>query len=397
MTSAPSEIGRLHETSLQNEMREIKQFADLLEKEAPGDPRLPTCMALKDATLEGLKQAILCLNLPGGAEMASSAMERAQEKYNQAVSIRADIIRDKLLTMNAGLVEELHTQLPKDADRNDPRVKPLMELITMAEELTTTERNPFFLQNTAPNGKISIAVAMNRVDAHRRRLADIRKTGTLLSPSIGASIARIERSLDFVANTDQIANGYSTLQKTLRTMSGSFDSRPLRLLAVLGGGLLTALGGGIMIKDRVMKGEWGQVTWPMWLWAGVTAVALKPSLLTNSTTQNITQLRNLNEIGKDGLLAIGAFKGQEGAQAIEEVTELQRAGKLKPLLNQSTLNNAIVGVVTGGKSALSKVLASMSSDAERAKTLRELAKQSSNGNGGVLAELVRTRDKIDFT
>ncbi len=397
MSSAPTEIGRLNEASLQKEVQEINKFADQLQKEAQGDPRLPTCMALKNSALQSLNQAILSLTMPGGADMASSAMERALEKYNQTVSIRADIIRDKLLTMNAGLKGELEAQLPKDADQNDPSVRALTELIKIADDLTTTERNPFFLQNTAPNGKISIAVSMDRVNAHRATLEKIKKTGTLLSPTIGSSIGRLERSLDFVASTDPVRNGYSTLHKEISKMSGSFDSRPLRLIAVIGGGLLTALGGGIMIKDRIIKGEWGQVTWPMYLWAGVTALALKPSLLMGGTAQSIKGLQELNDIGKQGLMAIGAFRGKEGALAIEEVTELQKNGKLRPLLSQPALSNALIGSVTGGNTPLSKVLATLKSDAERGQTLRELAKQSSNKMGDVLAELVRTRDEIKFS
>lgn len=397
MSTAPSEIGRLNETSLQKEMQEWKPFMDQLEKEAPNDPRLEQCAVLKNSALQSLNQAMLSLTMPGGADMASSAMERAQEKYNQAVSIRADIIRDKLLTMNAGLKRELEAEVPKDANQNDPRVRALTELIQIVDDLTKTEHNPFFQQKTAPSGKISIAVAMDRVNAHRSTLEKIKKTGSLLSPTMGSTIGQLERSLDFVASTDPVRNGYNALHKEIGRMSGSFDSRPLRIIAVLGGGLITALGGGIMIKDRIMKGEWGQITWPMYLWAGVTALALKPSLLMGGTAQSIKGLQELNDIGKQGFMAIGAFKGKEGALAIEEVADLQKSGKLKPLISQPTLSNALIGSVTGGSTPLSKVLATLKSDAERGQTLRELAKQSSNNMGGVLAELVRTRDQLKFS
>lgn len=398
MTSLNSpEAGRLNEAYLQKEMQGLDQFADQLLKEAPGDPRLPTCMALKDAALGGLKQAILSLNLPGGANMASTAMDGALEKYNKAVTIRAEIIRDKLLTMNAGLVRELQAQIPKDAEANDPRVRPLQELIKIAEALTTTESNPYFQQLISKDGKKSIAVAMNTVDAHRKTVAEIKQTGSLLGLNIGTSIERMERSLDFVASTDPIRNGYSNLQKTISTMSGSFDSRPVRILAVIGGGIITALGGGMMIRDRITKGEWSSATWPMYLWAGITAIALKPSLISSGLMQNITQLKDVNAMGKEGLLSITAFKGEEGAKAIEEVVELQKHGELKPLLSQKTLSTALVGTVANGKSALMKVFGSMKTDTERARTLNEIAKQSSHGNGELLTELVRTRDKIDFT
>lgn len=397
MTNTPSEIGKINENTLRKTMEEWKPFMDLLEKEAPGDPRLEQCAHIKNSALQSLNHAMLSLSMPNGADMASRAMEQAQEKYNQALMIRADIIRDKILTMTNGLREAIQAQMPAGAGQGDPRVRPLEALLTITDELRTTESNPFFRLQTDRNGKQRITVAFDKVKAYRDQLGEIKKTGTLLSPAIGPILNRLETSLDFVANADPIRNGYVTMQSRLDTMTGSFDSRPLRIIAVLGGGLLTALGGGIMIKDRILKGEWGQVTWPTYLWAGVVALALKPSLLSGGLTKNIQSLQSLNEIGKQGLMAINAFKGKEGALAIEEVAELQKNGKLKPLLSQANLSNAFIGSVTGGNTPLSKVLATLSSDAERGQTLREIAKQTSGTMKEVLVELVRTRDKIDFT
>lgn len=179
-------------------------------------------------------------------------------------------------------------------------------------------------------------------------------------------------------------------------MAGNFDTKPLRLLGVIGGGIFTLLGGGIMLKDGLMKGEWNAPTWPMYLWAGVAALCLKPSLVSSGATRGIASLQDLNAMGKQGLLSIGSFKGKEGAEAIEEIAEEQKNGSLKPILGQKSLNNAQIGEVAGAGSAVTRVLSRLSSDEERAKTLNEIAKQSSNGFGGVLAELVRTREKILF-
>jgi hypothetical protein len=160
------------------------------------------------------------------------------------------------------------------------------------------------------------------------------------------------------------------------------DFYGLRVVGGIAGAAVTSFGLAYCI---IFKKEF---SWPLPMWAGITAICANPDLLKGRVDQSL--MRTASLMNKQTFELIKYFSGEEGARAYGDLQNLAktRLADLKIIQTISNPSVAQIGeVVDNPKSPLMGILSGLSPD-KRRMALQTFGQRRSSEDQEILRELM---------
>lgn len=262
-----------------------------------------------------------------GADDIQKALETLKELYEEAVEMRAEMFPDTMrkamkLEPSADIEEELGKGLEELQGHEGKNQQSLgNELGEIALGLAQEPADVLAAGNTK-----SRYWFMNRAtgfpDIKQYQVAEDQKfvlqaeqqlkgTQTIKDhPEIQETINRIKTGLLEIRKVNPTMTAMYDWQ--VKNAPRKMDTKPLRVLGILSGGLIAGLG----IGHSLATGK--DLTWPTAMWAGVAAYSLNPKMFQGREKAAIEAFQKYNSTERKKLL--GLFS----AKAFEEFTDLSK-------------------------------------------------------------------------
>lgn len=382
MVTNNAELGRINQSALDAELsRWVEQ--DKLATE--GHPKEAEFKKLSEEAKSILGRMSVQLTLPTGLSNIEQAAEKLKEMYERAVSLRAEIAQDNIRqSFGVAPGQDLQTVLETDIEKateslgtgfqnsvsTDLKKLSNAFIVNPAEvlESNSVAGNRFF---TNIRGKA--AVDFDQVDKARASLNQLREAGRA-NPALATLADKFETGLRQVEAVDPLRGAHHRWYN--ETFAGKrMDTKPLRILGALVGGLVTTFGIGqtLLSKDHNLS--------PVTVgWAAATMFFVNPSFLRSNGTRALEIVTAFGSPQVNDLVSAG-FKGKEGRAAFDELQEISKNNPtaLKALQKSlQPLNMAQIGQLTDNPSSpLLKILSKMPEE-KRVLALREFGQRMSD-------------------
>jgi len=365
-----------------------------LDKFIPPDNREYQEIIIKgrDSAFERWRMA---LNMEQGWPMIQKSMEELNRLYERAMQIRSDTafgnvqtaMRGKLnIPPNQPVLPYLEAQIDKLRDYPDLR-SIADDLMKSVRELCENPKDSLG-QKSAFNNTCyrqrgnSYIPDFGKVDHARDLVKKIRENPMItMYPDLGPIVNAIEGGIEQVEGIDPAATrGHRWLQEI--EAGRKLDFYGLRVVGGIAGAAVTSFGLAYCI---IFKKEF---SWPLPMWAGITAICANPDLLKGRVDQSL--MRTASLMNKQTFELIKYFSGEEGARAYGDLQNLAktRLSDLKILQTISNPSVAQIGeVVDNPKSPLMGILSGLSPD-KRRMALQTFGQRRSSEDQEILRELM---------
>lgn len=239
---------------------------------------------------------------PGGAEKVKEAWDKLKELYKDAIEMRAEMFPDtmrKAMTLEPGadiegkLSEGLNTLTGKEAGHEKNLGD---EMARIAKGLSDEPADVLSSQNAKSrywylNKKTGFPdIVQRNVNQDKKFIIEAEKQlQGVMTEELRESMSQIMMGLLELEKVNPVMT--STYEWQLANAPRKMDTKPLRLLGILGGGLI----GGLGLGHALVKGH--DVTWPTVMWAGVAAYSLNPNMFQGKTKDAIQAFKKYNGNG----------------------------------------------------------------------------------------------------
>ncbi len=262
-----------------------------------------------------------------GADNIQKALETLKELYSEAVEMRAEMFPDTMrkamkLEKNADIEGELGKGLEELQGHEGKNQQTFgNELGRIALGLAQTPSDVLSAGNTT-----SRYWYMNKAtgfpDIKQYQVAEDQKfvlqteqqlkgTQTLKDhPEIQKTIEKIKTGLLELRKVNP--TGTAMYDWQVKNAPRKMDTKPLRVLGILSGGLIAGLG----IGHSLYTGK--ELTWPTAMWAGVAAYSLNPKMFQGREKAAIESFQKYNSAERKKILSLIS------AEAFEEFTDLSK-------------------------------------------------------------------------
>ncbi len=245
-------------------------------------------------------------NDPNGADGVTAALETLKELYADAIEMRAEMFPDKMRkemglepgadiegALSKGL-DTLGSMQSKDG-RNIGE-----ELGKIAKGLSDEPVDVLSAQNAKSrywelDRKTGFpSIKPRQVSEDEENLQQIKNEISTTQTfeqhkELGETIKKLELGIAELKRVDPAKT--ATYEWQIANAPRKMDTKPLRVLGILGGGLI----GGLGLGHALVKGH--DVTWPTVMWAGVAAYSLNPTMFQGKTKDAIQAFKKYNSTG----------------------------------------------------------------------------------------------------
>lgn len=394
MVNNNAELGRINQSALDAElMRWVEQ--DKLATE--GHPKEAEFKRLSEQAKSILGRMSLSLAMPGGLAGIEQGAEQLKEMYERAVTLRAEIAQDNIRqSFGVQPGQDLQTVLESDIEKATASLgtgfqnavgadlKNLSQAFSInpADTLQGNVAGNRFFTNL--QGKT--AVDFDQVDKARTSLNQLREAGRT-NPALAALADKFETGLRQVEATDPMRGAHHRWYN--ETFAGKkMDTKPLRILGALLGGLVTTFGIGQTIFSENHELSPATVGW-----AAATMFFVNPSFLRSNGTRALETITELGSPTVNDIVSAG-FKGKAGRAALDELQEIRKNNPtaLKALMkSEQPLNMAQISELTDSPtSPLLTILAKMP-EGKRALALRQFGKSMTDDEKEFTGQMLEAR------
>ncbi len=394
MVNNNAELGRINQSALDGALsRWVEQ--DKLATE--GHPKEVEYKRLSEQAKSILKRMSLSLTMPAGLTGIEQGAEQLTEMYDRAVTLRAEIAQDNIRqSFGVPAGQDLQTVLESDIEKATASLGTGFQNAVSADLKNLSQAfsvNPAdTLQGNVPGNRFftnlqgKTAVDFDQVDKARTSLNQLREAGRT-NPALASLADKFETGLRQVEATDPMRGAHHRWYN--ETFAGKkMDTKPLRILGALVGGLVTTLGIGqtLLSKDHELS--------PATVgWAAATMFMVNPGFLRSNGTRALETITELGSPTVNDLVSAG-FKGAQGRAALEELQEIRKNNPtaLKALMkSEQPLNMAQIGELTDNTSSpLLKILSKMPEN-KRAIALRQFGKSMTDDEKEFTGQMLEAR------
>ncbi len=134
-------------------------------------------------------------------------------------------------------------------------------------------------------------------------------------------LTELYASLITLRDCDPMTKTINSIGAAVMSARGNADYKPLRVIGVLSGALLSVVGLGIGIFGKEKK-----IPLPTFLWLGILALSVSPELLASRGTRAIEHLKKYSAPAVQVFLTQQKVEGEMAAKAVAELFELGEGG-----------------------------------------------------------------------
>ncbi len=346
-------------------------------------------------------------NDPNGADQVKACSERFAELYREAVKLRAELIPHTLRdTMGLAPNADISDTFTKGIDDAMEVKDPTDEQISQPTEVMTQEmKNIAGALAFEPTDLLENADAQNRYWALQNGIPTV---NLVTVANDEAYLKNIEKELaphhkELLPMIEKLLKGLEALKAVDPVRTELFQWRqtnaprkmnmkPLRMLGILGGSLITAFG----LYQVLYKKQ--KLTWPTFMWAAVAAYSLYPDMFQGKEKASIIAYKKYNVQGnKEIIRKLTKETYQELLDAPREEVLALRRKAASPL--PITLSD--IGTLTDGRTtALTKLFLKPKNnpgdpdeviDKEKIIEIIDLVRNASKVDQEVIAEMIANR------
>ena len=264
---------------------------------------------------------------PEGADGVTAALETLKELYMEAVEMRAEMFPDTMrkamkLEPGADIEEEVGKgleELQGHEGKNQQTFGNELGRIALGLAQTPSDvlaagntRSRYWFMNKAtgfPDIK-QYQVAEDQKFVLQAE-AQLKDTQTMQDhPEIQKTIEKIKTGLLEIRKVNP--TGTAMYDWQVKNAPRKMDTKPLRVLGILSGGLIAGLG----VGHSLYTGK--ELTWPTAMWAGVAAYSLNPKMFQGREKAAIESFQKYGSAERKKLL------GLISTEAFEEFTDLSK-------------------------------------------------------------------------
>lgn len=370
----------MNQGALDREMAKWEELDTLVKPDHPMMPEYERIRAHAETIITKRMPLTFSMTDGKGLELFEKEAEILADLYEKAERIRSQMATDNMhaafeipagTTFDTVMEKEVEAATDGLGSRGEAIQSKLLQIAQglgkNASEVREgdIEGNFFFFGNGPAAGMVDF----DKVAEAEKFLVDLKRTGAV-TPKLAALAEKLQLGIDQMRQIDPLRARDRARWDAFMAAKGTTNNKPLRILGVVLGGLITAFGLG-RNAYQVFKGETPSINAATFGWAAVTMFSLNPKLLQNAPQKAIDQIAELGRPDVRKIVANG-WKGEDGKKALEEMQEIKANNNqlLRKLTTQEKINNAQIAALVDDKdSPLLRVLSRMKEE-DRPEALR---------------------------
>ncbi len=336
------------------------------------------------------------------ADLIRIQIDKIGQLHEQALEIRQRELRLSLssLTGVSDTIDSAFNQKIFDPVKTDlKKIAKALEVDPLNVRSANDANNLFYVvykdrnNPSDPDHKGQVFVSPYAIASCKKQLREIRRMP--LNDEQKNIIDVLDNGIEQVLRFDPLATKVVAVGRAFEARKTGADfNKPLRFLGFLGAGLISSIGVGIWLRGKV-NGKNYAMTWPTYVWLGITALCLNPDMLKSRGMKVVDRLATLNNKEIQTTFTTYNLSGEEGVKPVIDLYDNINDQKVANLLKlaKNGITAAQVQEIIGLKadSPLMQLMTRMKTDGERAVFLRQILAYKTKDEREVVIEYLKGR------